>query len=399
MRSLALLGVCAIIFVIPFEEMAIIPETETIAKSLGYVALALSLSAVLFCQRIRFPTLAFLPLTLWLAWTWLSVLWSVDVEMTLSRSLSFTLMFGLCWMTWEFGDSEKHIAWLFRAYLLGCCVSLGTMFLSFAPGAIGQFGEVARFTGGDLNQNDLAAILNIAVPFAAYLASRSARGSRVRVVYWAFVPAAAIGVLLTGSRMGILVLGGTLSLTGVSMLTKGLKPLIPFIAVVAVAAYLTPRFMAEGVLDRVAQGTEASSFRDRVELWRAGLDFWQRHPIEGAGAGAYKKAAELGGAKRPDVAHSTYVTVLVEGGLVGAVLMLSFWGLVFRAVWKLPKRDRLLWFTVLAAWGAVSLTISWEYNKTTWFVYGASMAFYTIPRPNLSQRLPSAVRQRQVLGL
>jgi O-antigen ligase len=398
MRSIALLGVCAIIFVIPFEEMAIIPDTETIAKSLGYVALALSLSAVLFCQRIHFPTLAFLPLTLWLAWTWLSVLWTVDVEMTLTRSLSFTLMFGLCWMTWEFGDSEKRTAWLFRAYLFGCCVSLGTMFASFAPGAIGRFGEVARFTGGDLNQNDLAGILNIAVPFAAYLASRSARGSRVRLVYWAFVPAAAMGVLLTGSRMGILVLAGTLSLTGVSLLSKGLKPLIPFIAVVAVAAYLTPRFMAEGVLDRVAQGTEASSFKDRIELWTAGLKFWRNHPIEGAGAGTYKRAAELGGASRPDVAHSTFVTVLVEGGLVGAGLMLSFWALVFRAVWRLARRDRLLWLTVFAAWVAVSLTISWEYNKTTWFLYGAAMAFCAAAKPNLSQRLPITAQQRRAVG-
>jgi O-antigen ligase len=393
MRSIPFLAICGIVFVIPWEEMAVFPGVETAAKSIGYVALGLSLITVLVQLGIRRPPLALVFLGLAAAWNCLSVLWSIDVEQTTGRVMTNLSLLAFAWMIWEFADSERRVAGLFRAFVLGCCVSLGTMFASFVPGAVGQFGEVVRLTGGDLNENDIAAILNIAIVFAAYLASRSARGSRMRMVYWAFVPTAAVGVPLTGSRMGILVLIGGLTLTSVSVMSKGIRPLLPFIAVVGIGAWLMPHFMSEGVLRRVEEGTEAHSFKVRVELWQTGLAFWQSCPFEGAGAGAYRKVTELRGASRPNVAHNTFISTLVEGGLVGATLMLAFWVTVFRSIWRLPKRDRLSWLTVIAIWGAVSLSASWECTKTTWFLYGTAMAFCALPKPNLVRKPTNRVQQ------
>jgi O-antigen ligase len=380
MRSIPFWAVCGIIFVIPWEEMAFIAEIETVAKSIGYIAVFLSLLVIVIQFRIRRPPLAMLPLGLAVAWNCASILWTVDAETSATRELTNLSLFAFAWMVWEFGESEDRVSWMLRSYLAGCCIALTTMFLSFAPGAIDQFGELARYTGGDLNANDVAAILNIAIPFAVFLASRTARGKRMRIAYWLFIPPAAIGVLLTGSRMGIVILGLNLCMIGVTVLTKGFRLLIPFVIVVGIAAWLVPHFASEQVFERVAEGTEASSFKHRVRYWQAGLEFWQGHPVQGAGAGAYKTVTELQGAVRPNVSHNTFVTILVEGGLVGAALMLTFWALALRSIWRLPKRDRLLWLTVFGIWIGSSMSITWECAKTTWFLYGLVMAFCALPK-------------------
>ena len=250
MRSIPFWAVCAIVFIIPWEEMAVLGETQTVAMALGYVATALAFLVILVTVRIRRPPLAFLPLALMAGWNYLSLCWTVDPDESPHYALSYVSLLLFAWMIWEFSDSEKRICWLFRSYLFGCCVSLTSMFLSYVPGAVGEYGQIVRYTGGELNQNDIAGVLNIAIPLAAYLASQAGRGTRTRTMYWAFIPVAAIGVLLTGSRTGILVLGGGLSLTAIRVMSKGFRPLIPFAIVIAFGLWLMPKLVSEDVFSR-----------------------------------------------------------------------------------------------------------------------------------------------------
>jgi len=160
MRNIAFWAVCGIVFVIPWEEMAVLPGMAAVAKILGYLAIALSLLAVVTESRVRRLPLAFLPLTLTVVWNLMLILWSEDVDASVGRELTYVSLLAFAWMIWEFSDSEERICWVLRVYLLGCCVALTTMFLSYTPGAIGKFGELARYTGGNLNENDIATILN-----------------------------------------------------------------------------------------------------------------------------------------------------------------------------------------------------------------------------------------------
>ena len=396
MRSIAFWSICGIIFVIPWEEMAVIPGMETVAKTLGYFAIGSSFLAVAMESRIRRPPLAFLPLTLVVVWNFLSIVWSVNPDASMSRELTYLSLLTFTWMIWEFGDSEKRICWMFRAYLLGCCVALTTMFFSYVSGGgVGRSDELERFTGGDLNENDIATVLNIAIPFAAYLASRASRGTRIRTAYWAFIPVAAIGVLLTGSRMGVLVLGGGLLLTAVGVLARGLKLMIPLVIVIGVGLWLVPRFISEQLISRVAEGTESHTYQQRIQYWQAGWSYWTKHPLEGAGVGTYKDVVVLEGLPRAKVAHNSYVTILVEEGIVGAMLMLIFWFLLLRSIWKVPVRERLLWFTISGIWAVSSMAITWDGNKSTWLIYGAAMVFCALPKPNSVPILRAPVRRRQ----
>ncbi len=66
------------------------------------------------------------------------------------------------------------------------------------------------------------------------------------------------------------------------------------------------------------------------------------------------------------VAHNTYLSVLVEEGLVGFVLFAAILWIVFRTAWRQPKWERRFWLTVLAVWAIGASTLTWEHRKTTW---------------------------------
>lgn len=114
MRSIPFWAVCAIVFIIPWEEMAILSDTQTVAKAAGYLATALAFLVVLVTFRIRRPPLAFLPLALMAVWNALSLFWTVDPEESSHYVLTYVFLLLFAWMVWEFSDSEKRICWVFR---------------------------------------------------------------------------------------------------------------------------------------------------------------------------------------------------------------------------------------------------------------------------------------------
>jgi len=119
----------------------------------------------------------------------------------------------------------------------------------------------------------------------------------------------------------------------------------------------------------VAQG----DLNGRTELWREGFNAFLEHPVLGVGTDMYRSVSALS-----KVAHNSYLSVLVEEGLIGLVLFVAILGIVVWQVRLLSRWDRNFWITVLVVWAIGASTLTWEQRKTTWlfltFVVAAAAA-------------------------
>jgi O-antigen ligase len=153
----------------------------------------------------------------------------------------------------------------------------------------------------------------------------------------------------------------------------GWKVIAMLVICIAAGVYLVPRMVPEDLQKRVAEGTSGSSFRDRLDLMKSGLTAWTKRPLQGFGLGAYERSsASVGG--RLGVAHNTFVSILVEDGLIGMGIYLTFWAMLIRTILSFPKMEKRFWLTVLVGYAPSLMSASAEYEKPLWFLCAMILA-------------------------
>jgi O-antigen ligase len=143
----------------------------------------------------------------------------------------------------------------------------------------------------------------------------------------------------------------------------------------------------------------------RIDQWKVALDGYREDRFKGLGAGTY---ANLWNRRRPVTfaiqdAHSLYVEVLAELGVVGLVLLVVPLGLVAfalaRGIWR--SRDRYVYAGLLAALLAwlvrAALDWDWEMPAITIWVFCAGGAALAVSRR--SDRRPLRLAAVPRLGL
>jgi O-antigen ligase len=241
--------------------------------------------------------------------------------------------------------------------------------------------KIERLTATGANPNGIAICLVISINFAFYLATRPGKKgiSVLKLAYWGvFMAAAAVGVVTTGSRSGVLALVASVGLTSLTLFRGGWKPAAVFIFCLGAAVYVIPRVVPESDIARVQEGTQAGSFQKRVELWDQSIHAWRERPLLGIGSGATSDVAE-------NVSHNSFISVLTENGLVGLVIFVSFWAILAVAVLSLQRAEKILWITMCAGYAPHLLSASAEYQKTLWFMFGLILA-QTLSVANVKMR-------------
>jgi O-antigen ligase len=104
-------------------------------------------------------------------------------------------------------------------------------------------------------------------------------------------------------------------------------------------------------------------------IWAAGWDLFREHPFIGIGSGAYA-ASVWRSLDIAIVAHNTFLSVLVELGVIGALVMAALLVSMFYSAARLPYLERCLWLVLLLTWTVGVSSLTWEYRKGTWFLLG-----------------------------
>lgn len=235
---------------------------------------------------------------------------------------------------------------------------------------------------GMYDPNDLAVLMVMVMLLGIGMTLRE------RLIWKLVGAVAAVGALIialkTGSR------GGTVALVaGIVTLVIAQRPSRFFIlaALVALAIPLAWQFGPESFRVRTASLLDIqndytfNSDAGRWVIWQRGLGYFARRPIIGVGANNYGERegqffASAGRSGAWLTAHNTYLQVLVEDGLIGAIPFFAMIVAAFRAsvaLWRPPRRatpnrlHRPEIFAALMAFLTGAVFLSLGYNPLFFF--------------------------------
>ena len=382
--TLAYFALWGFVLVLPWSDSIPLLGQFVLGRWLGLLAALLGVLRFFVAGAGRRLSPVHLWMVAFVAWAGLSIVWTIDRDSTIVRLGTYAQLLVAAWLIWELAATETRVVRLLEAYAFGA--GLGSISIlqnyrsgraagDFTGGAGGSVWDQGRYTIAGFNANDLGLTLALSIPIIFYLLTRK-KGIAWAALLWGLLSLVIAAILLTGSRGSLLAVGaGALMLPFMMARMPAAKRIVCVclaIAVVTACVVLAPGGVGEryqGILAEMRGGT----LTHRTLIWTAGLDVFRLHPLAGAGAGAYG-AAVVRAIDVPYVAHNTFLSVLVELGIVGVLvlggLLLT---LIYYAV-RMRSPEKYLWLAILLTWSVGVAALTWEYRKPTWFIFGALAA-------------------------
>ncbi|MEO7617677.1 MAG: O-antigen ligase family protein [Candidatus Saccharibacteria bacterium] len=326
------------------------------------VAGLLMLAAVLAWRQPSFAKLKSgtltLSYTLFVAWTGLSLLWSVNRYETVMW-LALLVLAGVVFrLTYAVSDGSKVRAKLENIYLIGVAIFVAYAIYLYLTGAYD------RLTGWFYWANPAAAYLMPAIIIAW------GRMNGRRLWLWsALVSVFLMAFFLADSRGATLVL--FLLFIPILLMQSHNKTTRTLLVFSLLIGYLLSlgcvqlrhitvhSGLASAPGSRFAEAAvgESRSVKDRLNYLGSSFDIWFAHPLFGTGGGTfatvhpkYQKTVVSASTS----AHNIYAQTLAEEGIVGAGLLAWFifilLGGLARTIWREPARTSI-------AFGAIALLL------------------------------------------
>ena len=331
-----------------------------------------------------------------LAWTAASSAWAISSGVALEAAGRYALNALLFVIACGVLRERRDVAWVVGAFVAGAAIAAayGIAVPPASPGGA----DVARLSGTVGDPNAFAAVLVAGLPLAIALAAGSGWSWGLRALGAATAALSVAGIALSLSRGGFVAL--------IVVLVMGLVfagrwraklLLVMTLIVLASVGYL---LATPAALQRV---TSSDGGTGRTDIWTVGFRMVADRPVLGVGAGNFPNASiryllrpgrlprsDLV-ANTPKVAHNTYLEVLVDLGLVGALM---FGGLIvftltcgMRAVRILAReRDGPMemlargWLIGMAGLLAADTFLSAEFDKQLWLLLALGPVLLAVAR-------------------
>jgi O-antigen ligase len=380
--KLAFASLWLLAFAISWEDAVTIPNFGTSARLFGVLSGGLGLLAILERGRIRRPAPGHILMALFVLLASASYLWSLYPEGTLTQATTYLQLLMMVWLIWELASGYREQIRLMQAYILGTFVSgIDTVYLYLSH----QESVYQRYAGAHLDANDLGLMMALSIPISYFLLIQA--GGMMAWVYRLQLVLAGTTVLLTASRGATLASIAALAIVPLTHARLTARQKIAVLLTLSLLASAALLFVPSTTWDRLstmpkelAQGT----LTGRTIIWRAGWEIFREHTLLGVGANAFRLvvARVLAEPIRTDQdvlppappAHNTFLSVLVELGVIGLGLFCVMLGVLVLSLRSLPLLQRELWIVCLIVWVVGVSSLTWEMRKPTWFFFGLLLA-------------------------
>jgi len=353
------LGLVFMAFLLPFEDALMFGGGSTITKAAGVLVAGAWVLQKLIRRESwrRLVTSAPLGLVaLLIGFALLSMVWAEWPQVVFPRVVRLIMLFAFCLLALDLTRRWRQLEWIARALVCGGTVAAVMVILQYATGSVRRAGGSVA---GDVNST--AMMLVVLVPFAFALI-RTRGGLIWRLLGLAYLGLAVVAVGQTLSRMSYLML--VLVLTWeVWMALRTRRSRLVAVLVLALTLGLGIRFLPLDVIQERAQtivpyiettlsadATGSGALSGRGFHLRVAMTIFQDHPFIGVGYANFGRyflqyQFEVAGAggmvyMSPRSAHSAYMALLADLGLVGAVLSIPFLFLVCRGLFQSYRRLR-----------------------------------------------------------
>jgi O-antigen ligase len=408
-RTLAFVLSLVFIFVVPWEGMMEFPGLGTAAKLIGLATGASWLAAVIITSHFRKPGPFHIMVCLFVIWNALSLFWSSDPSSTFGHVLTWVQLLGMVFVLWDLYNTRPALMAGLQAFVLGAYVAIGAAVANYFAGNV-FYSHYQRFSpAAQTGPDGFGFLVVLGLPVAWYLASSMSTtraGSLLKLVNYAYIPAAFVGLALSGTRTALIasVVGvafGLSSLTRVRLAARVPIFLLLSLAILFLLPYVQSLRSFQRLGTTYTEITEGD-LSNRTNNWREGLAVWPDHPIIGVGSNMYRTVNSWG-----KLAHNTFISVLVELGIIGFILFGIILAIAVVKALSQPKWEARFWLTVLAVWAIGASTLTYEHRKATWLFLSLAIASAALTRQreevlplvDAGQPVGPLLRQVQVNGL
>lgn len=393
MRKVAFLLSLALIFCIPWENAISVAGLGTMTRMIGMATSTIWLGSILVTGKLRKPHLFHWLVFLVILWNVMSFFWSVDMDETQMRVITYIQLGLLSWILWDLYTTQQALRFALQAYILGAYIAIGGTFSNFFTGQVISVYSGSRFSGVGMDANDLALILILGLPVAWYLINIRNEGFKVSIpwlVNFTYMPLACFAILLTASRTAIFAVVPAIVYILVTTFQLKLRTRIFFLVIfivtfVTLQIYIPQTNIAR--LSSVPTSIALGDFGGRVALWRASIKLFFEHPVLGIGSGALNSPIQLGA-----YAHNTFLSVLAELGLIGIILFAALLSITLHEAIKQPISLSVLWIVVLSVWVIGVFTLTWEFRKPTWLFLNLVIVSASLSTGSVKQKVKDQFR-------
>jgi O-antigen ligase len=192
-------------------------------------------------------------------------------------------------------------------------------------------------------------------------------------------------ILLTASRGATLATLVALAIVPLTQARLTGRQRIALILTVSLLVYGLVLFVPSTSWERLSTlptELEQGTLTGRTIIWKAGWEIFRAHPFLGIGANAFRvivsrvlaEPIRLEERDPAPPAHNTFLSVLVEQGVIGFAVFCALLGVLAASLRAMPPFPQRLWIVSLGVWVVGVSSLTWEMRKPTWFFFGLIMA-------------------------